>query len=96
MATSFLSRLRGLMGRRSLADGEGIYIRPCSSIHTFFMRFPIDVAFLDRDGRVLRTAEAVGPWRFRLGGRGAHAVVELKAGTLTAVRLGVGDRLSVS
>src|ERR671922_1038887 len=63
VADRFASRLRGLLGRRGLAPGEGLLIRPASSIHTFFMRFPIDVAFLDRDGVVVKVVPNLSPWR---------------------------------
>lgn len=81
-----LARMRGLLGRSSLPPGEGIYLRPCNSVHTFFMRFPIDVVFLDRDLRIVSVAADVRPWRARMQ-RGAKAAVELAAGE--AARRGV-------
>ncbi len=89
-----LTRLRGLMGRRALPPGEGLLLKPAPSIHTFFMRFPIDVVFLDRDGRVLRVAESVRPWR-TAAARGARAVLELRAGESERRRVAVGDVLEV-
>ena len=71
--------MRGLLGRKELPSGEGILLKPSGSIHTFFMRFPIDVVFLDRELRVVAIAPDVPPWRMR-GARGAKAVVELAAG----------------
>ena len=82
------SRLRGLLGRRSLADGEGLLIVPAASIHTVGMRFAIDALFLDRAGVVLATVEDLRPWCMA-GCRGAKAVLELPAGS--ARRAGVGD-----
>ena len=61
-ALPFVDRFVGLMGRRSLALGEGMHILPCNSIHTFFMRIPIDVAFLDRDGVIVKQFSALPPW----------------------------------
>jgi uncharacterized protein len=84
------------MGRRSLEPGHALLIKPCSSIHTFFMRFPIDVVFLDRDSRVVRTAQHVKPWRILLGAKGAHAVIELPAGTLDTTELKPGDQLDIA
>src|SRR6478672_7291847 len=81
-----LTRMRGLLGRRGLAQGEGILLEPAGSIHTFFMRFPIDVVFLDREQRVVRVVPNLGPWR-TAGVRKARAVLELAAGE--AARLGV-------
>ena len=87
-----LTRMRGLLGRKQLAEGEGILLRPASSVHTWFMLFPIDVVFLDRDFRVLRVVPRLGPWR-AVWRRGAAAVLELAAGECAARGLGVGDRL---
>jgi len=81
-----LARMRGLLGKARLEPDEGILIRPCGSIHTFFMRFPIDVVFCDRDLRVLAVAPAVPPWRVRLQRR-SKVAVELAAGE--AARRGV-------
>jgi uncharacterized membrane protein (UPF0127 family) len=94
VADSPLPRMRGLLGRRNLGSDEGVLLRPAGSIHTFFMRFPIDVVFLDRDGRVLRVAESVRPWR-TAAARGARAVLELRAGESGRRRVAVGDVLEV-
>lgn len=96
VARNPLSRFLGLMGRPSLEDGHGLLIKPCSSIHTFFMRFPIDVVFVDKDARVVKTATAVKPWRFLLGGKGAHAVIELPAGALNNPGMKPGDQLDIA
>ncbi len=87
--------MKGLLGRRELAAGEGVLIRPAPSIHTFFMRFPIDAAFLDRDGLVLKVADNVRPWRAR-SCRGARAVLELAAGEAKRRGISSGDRFAVS
>jgi uncharacterized protein len=89
------SRMRGLLGRRSLAGGEGLLLRRASSIHTWFMRFPIDAVFLDAEGTVMRIAEDLGPWRLA-GRRGARAVLELASGECERRRLRAGDRLVVA
>jgi uncharacterized membrane protein (UPF0127 family) len=80
VADSIWLRTKGLLGRASLPDGEGILLRPGSSIHMFFMRFPIDAVFLDRELRVLGVAADLKPWRMA-SKRGAKAVLELPAGT---------------
>jgi uncharacterized membrane protein (UPF0127 family) len=95
VASTPLTRMRGLLGRRGLDSGEGLFLRPASSVHTFFMRFPIDVAFLGRDGAVLKIVAELGPWR-TAGARGAKAAVELPAGEAARVGLKVGDRLESS
>ena len=95
VADNPLTRLRGLLGRRELAAGEGLLLRPSSSIHTWFMRFAIDVVFLDRELRVLRVVESLRPWHFA-GCRGAHAVLELAAGAAASRAVSVGDRLRLA
>jgi uncharacterized membrane protein (UPF0127 family) len=85
------TRMRGLLGRSGLDPGEGILIRPTGSIHMFFMRFPIDAVFLDRELRVL-DVRTVAPWRVAAR-RGAKAVLELAAGAADGVR--AGERLSL-
>jgi uncharacterized membrane protein (UPF0127 family) len=72
-------RARGLLARPAPTPGEALLIAPCSGIHTCAMAYPIDAAFLDRRGRVLRVAVALVPWRFAACREG-HAVVELAAG----------------
>jgi uncharacterized protein len=87
-ATPF-ARMRGLLGRRSLPSGSGILLRPAASVHTFFMRFAIDVVFLDGEGRVAKVVRGLRPWRFA-GARGARDVLELPAGHCERVGLREG------
>jgi uncharacterized protein len=93
VADNILSRMRGLLGRSDLPPGEGLLIRPAPSIHTFFMRFPIDAVFVSRDGDVLKVAANVQPWRTR-SCRRAHAVLELAAGEAARCGIAVGERLN--
>jgi uncharacterized protein len=86
------TRLRGLLGRRELAAGEGLLLRPSPSIHTWFMRFRIDVVFLDRDLRVLDVLPDLGPWRVA-GRRGTRAVLELASGEAARRSVRPGDTL---
>ena len=88
-------RFIGLMGRRDLPEGAGLYLRPCSSIHMFFMRFPIDVAFVDKDGVVLKIYPSLQPWRMTRVVRKAKACIELSAGSVAAAGVKVGDRLTL-
>ena len=88
------SRKRGLLGRDALAPGAALVIAPSNGVHTFFMKFAIDVVFVARDGRVVKIARAVNPWRACLALR-AFAAVELAAGAAETAELRVGDRLSV-
>lgn len=96
VADSFLTRLMGLMGTSHLAPGEGLLIKPCSSIHTHFMRFPIDVLYLDEEGRVVDMDRAMPTWRIGRRRSAACCVIELPSGTLTQYKCDVGDRLEVS
>jgi uncharacterized membrane protein (UPF0127 family) len=93
-ADTFRLRLLGLMFRPALAPGEGLWLEPCRQVHTHFMRFPIDLLFLDREGRVLRVLESFPPWRISPAVAGARAVLELPAGASGETR--PGDRLAVS
>ncbi len=93
-ADSPLRRMRGLLGRRSLDADEGLLLRPAGSIHTAFMRFPIDAVFMDADGRVLRVEAKLPAWR-TAACRGAKAVLELPAGAAAAAGLAAGDELSL-
>ena len=93
VAASPLSRMKGLLGRGELRPGEGLLLRPASAIHTFFMRFPIDAVFLDREWRIVGIAPGVAPGR-TAGRRGAKAVLELPAGESARRQIAVGDRLA--
>jgi uncharacterized membrane protein (UPF0127 family) len=88
------ARLVGLMGRSDLPAGKGLHLLPCSSVHTWFMRFTIDVLYLDRDGRVVKAVPALRPFRWSWGGRRAHSVLELPAGTIAASGTLPGDALA--
>jgi uncharacterized protein len=88
------TRRRGLLGRDSLDPSAALIIVPCSAVHTFFMRFVIDVVFVDRSGTVLKAVAEVKPWRIALR-PGAFAVVELNAGAIRRSELKVGDRLTL-
>ncbi len=89
-------RFMGLMGRRELPDGSGLYLRPCSSIHMFFMRIAIDAVFLDKDGVVVRIYPSLRPWRVTRVVRKAKSCIELPAGAAAAAGVRVGDRLALS
>ncbi len=93
VARSFWGRFRGLMLRRGMASGEALLIEPSASIHTAFMRFPIDVVFLDREKRVVKVAENVRPFRAVLS-RG-HSALELSAGSAGKANIAEGDRLVI-
>jgi hypothetical protein len=96
MARSFWHRGKGLMFRSDLPSGTGLVIDPCSSIHTFWMRFPIDVLYVDRHGTVLRADREMKPWRVGpLFVRHGRYVIELPAGTIEQTRTAPGDRIRI-
>ena len=92
---SFWGRGVGLMFRRTLPPGEGMWITPCNGIHMFFMRFPIDAVFLDRRLRVVRVCAGLRPWRVVPLVLRAHSVLELPAGAVADLGLERGEPLSI-
>lgn len=92
-ADTFASRFKGLMGVDKLPLGEGLHIEPCTSIHTFFMKIPIDAVFLDATHHVVEVVHAMPPWRVSRVYFGAKSVLELPAGTAAAAQTARGDRL---
>lgn len=95
VADSFFARLKGLLGKRELPQGQGLWIKSCSSVHTFGMKFSIDVAFLDRDLHVVALAKTLRPNRVSPLCLKAVSVLELPAGTLDAAVTLVGDRIEI-
>jgi uncharacterized membrane protein (UPF0127 family) len=85
-------RNKGLLGRDGLAPGGGLWIVPCESVHTFFMRFPIDLVYLDRSNTIRKVRSSVGAWRMSAC-LSAHSILELPAGTIHATQTQVGDVL---
>ncbi len=95
-ARGFWSRFKGLMLTRELAPGRALLITRCPSVHTMFMRYPLDIVFVDAGWVVVRIATHVRPWRASWGGpRAAHAL-ELANGVARDLGIGVGDRLHES
>jgi uncharacterized protein len=92
LAETPLTRLRGLLGRTELERGEGLLLRPASSIHTFFMRFPIDAVWVDRELNVLKVSPDLRAWR-TAACKGAKGVVELPAGEAERLAIVPGDEL---
>lgn len=85
-------RRKGLLGRTGLDAGEGIWIVPCESVHTFGMKFPIDLVYLDRSRRVLKVRSSVGAWKMSACLR-AHSILELPSGAIAATQTQPGDML---
>ncbi|MCL2913867.1 DUF192 domain-containing protein [Shewanella corallii] len=93
LAKSPWLRLRGLLGRRPLKQGEGLLISPCNSVHTFWMSYPIDLIYLDSNGLVLKVVEQLLPWRMSAC-KSARSVVEVTAGYASKVDIKQGDHLT--
>ncbi len=82
VADSLGARIKGLLGKTGLEDGQGLLIKPCSSIHMFFMKIPLDVLFLTKDSRIIKVVKGLKPWRLCGCLFGGYMVLELKKGTL--------------
>jgi len=89
------TRRRGLLKHESLEDGHAMIIAPSNAVHTFWMRFAIDIAFVTREGRVVKVCSTVVPWRIAVAWR-AYAVIELAAGGLSRSDTQRGDLLQVT
>jgi hypothetical protein len=94
VATTFLSRLKGLLGRNSLDASSGLLINPCNSVHCFFMKFPIDVAFVDKDNQVCHIITGMKPGKISPIVRRAKYVIEGNANAFTG-KLKAGDIVKI-
>jgi uncharacterized membrane protein (UPF0127 family) len=95
VADSGAARRRGLLGRNGLSRGQGLWIVPCEAVHTWGMRFSIDVVYLDRGGKVRKIRTALRPWRLSMC-LSAHSVLELPGGVADESGTRVGDQLRIS
>jgi uncharacterized membrane protein (UPF0127 family) len=93
VANTSRSRRKGLLGSHGLKSGEGLWIVPCEGVHTFAMRFPLDIVYLDRRNHVRKIVTDLQPWRVSFSLM-ARSVLELPAGTISATRTRVGDQLA--
>ena len=96
VADTRATRRTGLLKHASLADGEGLWIVPCRGVHTFQMKFAIDILALDDSGVVIDRVANLQPWRIRLPRRGTAGVLELAAGSLDRTGTSLGDRIELS
>jgi uncharacterized protein len=96
LADTFLKRGLGLMGRRSLPEGGGLILYPNNNIHMFFMRFAIDVLFVDRDDRIVGLRHSFKPWRPFAAALAARYTIELPAGLLASTQTEIGDKLQIT
>jgi uncharacterized protein len=94
VADTSAKRRTGLLKHDRLQAGTGLWIVPCESVHTFFMKFPIDLVYLDKRRKVRKVRSTVPPWRLSACFM-AHSVLELPAGTAAATGTQVGDELAI-
>lgn len=94
VAKSAATRSKGLLGRKGLEPGGGMWIVPCESVHTFFMQFALDLIYLDRRLRVKKVKRNVPPWRISAC-LTAHSVLELPAGAIQDSQTSLGDQLEI-
>lgn len=94
VAATAAQKVRGLLGKECLEDGQGLLFKSCSSLHTFFMHFPIDVIFADRNGKVLKAAADVRPFKLVAAPLRAYYAIELPAGAIARSGTREGDILS--
>jgi uncharacterized membrane protein (UPF0127 family) len=95
VADNILTRVVGLLRDKGLAEGDGLWIVPCNSIHSIAMKFVFDAVFLDRDLRVVHLTHEMKPWRISPIKRTAHGVLELPAGTIARSGTQVGDQFEL-
>ncbi len=95
-AFTFWKRLKGLLGKKNFFPGEGLLLKPCAAVHSWFMSFPFDVIFLDEGLVVVHIIESMPPFRISPVIRKAQAVLELPAGVISCSGTRVGDQLGVS
>lgn len=94
VADGWWSRLRGMIGYPEPREGQGLLLQPCQGVHMHWMRYALDVLFLDEDDRVVATYHGLKPWRFSRTHRDAACAIEFREGTLERTGTVVGDRVS--
>jgi len=95
-ANTIFGRLKGLLGKKELKKGQALILKPCNSIHTLFMRFPIDVIFLDSRHKVVKAIPNLAPWRISGIYLRGNSALELPLGTIEATHTEAGDYLTYS
>ena len=95
VANSLLKRMKGLLGKKEMQEGEALWIKPCMSIHTFFMRFPIDVVFLSKRNRVVALIKNIKPNRMTKLYLKAASVLELPSGTIESTATEIEDQIEI-
>jgi len=96
VADSLLKRMKGLLGKKEMLNGEALWIKPCISVHTFFMKFPIEVVFLNKRNQVIATIRNLQPNRITGFYFKSTSVLEMPAGVLEATDTRVGDEIEIA
>ena len=91
IANDFKSRSIGLLNRSSLGAGEGLLIKPCNAIHTFFMKFPIDVLFLDSNGKIVKIVRSLKPWKLCVPVIKGYMTLEIPDNSIDKINVKIGD-----
>ena len=93
VADNLFTRMKGLLGKKELPKGEALWIKPCFSVHTFFMKFPIDVIFLNKDNQIIASVSNLSPNRMTRLYLQSLSVLELPPGTINALNTAIGDKI---
>jgi len=96
VAVNLFTRMKGLLGKKELPQGEALWIKPCFSVHTFFMKFPIDVLFLNKKNKVIAVVTDLIPNRMTRLYPQSFSVLELPTGTIAATNTEVGDEIKIA
>ncbi|MEH7225118.1 DUF192 domain-containing protein [Bacillus sp. JJ1566] len=92
-ADTFMKRFKGLMFERKPYVNKALHLTPCDSIHMFFMRFPLDIVFLDKENRIVDVRHNLQPWRIAIPKKRAYSTLELPAGTIKKNNIQIGDQV---
>jgi len=96
VADNIFTRMKGLLGKKELPQGEALWIKPCFSVHTFFMKFPIDIVFLNKTNQVIASVSNLSPNRMTRLYPQSFSVLELPPGTIAATNTEVGDEIKIA
>ena len=96
LAGTPFKRIKGLLGKKSLEKGQALILRPCTSIHTFFMGFALDVLFVNKDNRVVKAVSSIKPFRITGVYFSSSFAIELPAGTIQATGTSIGDTILIN
>ena len=94
VANTVFKRIKGLLGKKEINIGQALILKPCNSIHTLFMRFPIDVVFVEKRNRVVKIISCLKPWRLSGIYLTARLCIELPVDTIRSNLTSAGDTLS--